>query len=269
MKEGVGSVAEMRRHLKYVVKNDLFGEETVPPKSNKRYFPRPKTIRNHMVRARRKLRRSLIDQECLIDKIRQWKQKEKNSRFYFRPKAKTDDDESEPSSCWEDESDPFEDEVKITVGSNSLLFVYQTKWQQRLLARYGNEMAFLDATYRTTRYALPLFFLVVKTNVDYQIAGTFVCKSESTEAIMEALAIFKEWNPEFSPRFFMTDYCNEEINAIESVFKGERLENKLFQKPGFHTAFLSFLVFTCLFLPFLVFFGAFLVFEMDEIYLKI
>ena len=88
MKEGVGNVAEMRRHLKHFAKNDLFGNGNLPVKSNKRYFPRPKTIRNHIVRATRKLRRSLIDQECLVDKIEQWKQDQKETNIYFRPKKK-------------------------------------------------------------------------------------------------------------------------------------------------------------------------------------
>ena len=79
---------------------------------------------------------------------------------------------------------------------NSLLFVYQSKWQGRLLQKYGNELSFLDATYKTTRYALPLFFLVFKTHVDYQIVGTFVCEGESTENITEALNVIKDWNPE-------------------------------------------------------------------------
>ena len=66
---------------------------------------------------------------------------------------------------------------KILVESgNSLLFVCQSKWQGRLLQKYGNELSFLDATYKTTCYALPLFFLVVKTNFDYQIVGTIVCE---------------------------------------------------------------------------------------------
>ena len=123
----------------------------------------------------------------------------------------------------------LDDEVKVTVGSNSLLFVYQTKWQKHMLARYGNEMAFLDATYRTTRYALPLFFLVVKTNVDYQVVGTFVCEGESTDTITEALNVLKKWNPDLSPTFFMTDYSNEEINAIESLFKGNLFKKNILQ----------------------------------------
>lgn len=52
-----------------------------------------------------------------------------------------------------------------------MLFVHQTAQQSTciLLARYGCELTCLDATYKTMQYALPLFFLVVKTNVDYQV----------------------------------------------------------------------------------------------------
>ena len=61
--------------------------------------------------------------------------------------------------------------------SNSLLFVYQSKWQMDLIKRYGNEMVLVDAVYKTTRYALLLFFMVVKTNVDYQIEASFVIEN--------------------------------------------------------------------------------------------
>ena len=86
------------------------------------------------------------------------------------------------------------------------------------MARYGNELSLLDATYRTTRYALPLFFVVVKTNVDYQVVGVFVSESETQEIIEEALSILKGWNPEWNPLYFMTDYCQEEIGAIKKIF---------------------------------------------------
>ena len=81
-------------------------------------------------------------------------------------------------------------------------------------------MVFLDATYKTTRYSLPLFFLVVKTNVDYQIVATFVSESETFETISKALNVIKSWNVNFQPLYCMTDYCNEEIRALESVFIG-------------------------------------------------
>ena len=55
---------------------------------------------------------------------------------------------------------------------------------KRLLRTYGKEICLLDATYRTTRYALPLFFMLVKTNVDYEVVGAFVCEGGETEKIM-------------------------------------------------------------------------------------
>ena len=81
-------------------------------------------------------------------------------------------------------------------------------------------MVLLDATYRTTRYAIPLFFLVVKTNVDYQIVGLFVTENETEESISEALELIKSWNENFKPKFAMSDYCKEEINSLEKVFEG-------------------------------------------------
>ena len=67
---------------------------------------------------------------------------------------------------------------------------------KRLLKTYGNETCLLDAMYKTTRYALPLFFMVVKTNVDYEVVGALVCEGELAENIMSALKILKSWNPD-------------------------------------------------------------------------
>ena len=58
----------------------------------------------------------------------------------------------------------------------------------RLFARYGNDLTLLDAIYYTTRYSLPLFFLVAKTNTDYQIVAVFVTESKTEESIEEALS---------------------------------------------------------------------------------
>ena len=65
-----------------------------------------------------------------------------------------------------------------------------------------------------------LFFLVVKTNVDYQVAATFVTESESTESTAEVLQVINQWNPTYKPRYFMRDYSKEEITALEDVFPG-------------------------------------------------
>ena len=45
----------------------------------------------------------------------------------------------------------------------SLLWVHQTKWQREILAKYGNTMTLIDATYKTTKYDIPLFFVTVRS----------------------------------------------------------------------------------------------------------
>jgi len=39
---------------------------------------------------------------------------------------------------------------------------------------YGSKMSLIDATYKTTRYDLALFFIAVRTNVGYIIVAEFV-----------------------------------------------------------------------------------------------
>ena len=86
---------------------------------------------------------------------------------------------------------------------------------------YGNELSLLDATYRTTKYALPLFFLVVKTNIDYQIVGSFVLQSEASPEIERVLRVIAGWNDGWSPTNFMVDYSEAEIQAVGRLFPGK------------------------------------------------
>jgi hypothetical protein len=57
-----------------------------------------------------------------------------------------------------------------------------------MLQRYDEEMVFLDATYRTTKYALPLFFLCVHANSGYYVVGAFVTQREDSQSISEELS---------------------------------------------------------------------------------
>jgi len=79
----------------------------------------------------------------------------------------------------------------------------------------------MDATYKTTRYAVTLFFLCVRTNVDYAVVATFVTQFEDSSSIAEALEVIKLWNESWSPKSFMVDFSEAEINALESVFIGQ------------------------------------------------
>ena len=69
--------------------------------------------------------------------------------------------------------------------------MHQPASQEKLFERYGNHICLLDATYKTTRYSIPLYFLIVKTNVDYQIIGSFATQDETSETLVEALSIIK------------------------------------------------------------------------------
>ena len=72
------------------------------------------------------------------------------------------------------------DPVPCETSENKIMFVYQSDEMQRLYRRYGPTLVLLDATCRTTKYALPLYFLVVQTNVNYQVASVIVCQEETT-----------------------------------------------------------------------------------------
>lgn len=89
------------------------------------------------------------------------------------------------------------------------------------MRRYGNHMTLLDATYATTRFSLPLFFLAVKTNANYQVVAMFMLEDENTVSIGEALQIIKNANPEWEPKYYITDLDEREISAMSSLFPGE------------------------------------------------
>ena len=68
--------------------------------------------------------------------------------------------------------------------------MHQKKWQTELLIRYGINIVLMDPTYGTTKYELPLFFIItVKTNVGYSIVADFVVQAETIELICAALQI--------------------------------------------------------------------------------
>lgn len=201
---GVKDTREMRRHLDVFAKNEIISEDDIQPlPSNRRFYPKLSDIRSHMYRATMKHRFSRVDQENVAEKVHHWKASNPEDFFHFRPYGEA------PSG----EGDKEED-------IQTLLFIHQTVWQHRLLERYGNDMCLLDATCKTTRYSLPLFFLAVCTNVDYQVAGSFVVQNETSHCIKEALQLLQNENPGWNPKNVMTDNCEQEITALEDIFPG-------------------------------------------------
>lgn len=46
----------------------------------------------------------------------------------------------------------------------------------------------------------------------------FIAQSESVEQISEALNVIKEWNPNWNPPFFLSDFSDAEFSALKEVF---------------------------------------------------
>ena len=205
VKRNITNVAEVKRCLDRYVENEVFADvpdAKKPKKTNRRYYPYRKDLRNHIARAISAQKYSDDDQESLRHKISDWQEKSPETKFFYRTRDELSDPPTKDGASREE----------------TFLFVHQEPWQQRLLERYGSELVLMDATYKTTMYAIPLFFICVHTNVGYTVVAEFMCQTEDQASISEALAIIRKWNPSWDPSYFMVDYSGAEIGAIEERF---------------------------------------------------
>lgn len=125
---------------------------------------------------------------------------------------------TEQSFASDDEDNEEEkDEEALGTEKNSFLFIHQRKQQQQILKKYG-ELVLIDATYKTTNNALPLFLLVVRTNVSYVPIAEFIVEAERTENILKALQIIKSWNQSWDSKYFKLDYSRQEYQALHDLF---------------------------------------------------
>jgi len=136
-----------------------------------------------------KQRLAKVDQANLIEKIKVWRAENEGDFFEFRPYV---DPESKNAAA--DREDSVE--------------------EGELEDDDLEEMKVDDGT------SLPLYFLVVKTNVGYKVVASFVTQSETTDAVKEVLSVIRKWNPDWAPKYFMADYAEEEISAVEDLFPG-------------------------------------------------
>ena len=179
----------------------------LPSINDRAYYPTMDDIRNHINKSKKEMQLSVIDQENVAKLIAQWS-KTSSGFHHFRPHKE----------CHNENATESPSQNPCDRKQQSLLWVHQEPWQQQLMLKYGNIISLMDATYKTTRYDLPLFFISVRTNTGYCIVAEFIVQSESAESIKEAIAVLKEWNPEWCPNYFMTDFSEAEIQALESSF---------------------------------------------------
>ncbi|XP_071804180.1 uncharacterized protein [Asterias amurensis] len=226
---GMKSIPLIEQSIKEFVKEELFQDSPCPPHSNRRFFPTQKDIANRIF----KVSASSISSKLKIDKLEELvygllEERANNGFVFFRSSVGTDDSTLEWSDKTQECSTINQKHHKINMDSTKdqrfdsstegLLFVYQTHSQRQLLARYGSELTFLDAAHRAADYAVPLYFLLVHTNCDYQIAAMIVMERESASDLGEALAVIKKDNPSWRPQQFVVDASNEEIQTVEKVF---------------------------------------------------
>jgi len=102
------------------------------------------------------------------------------------------------------------------------MFVYQSAEMKRLYRRYGHLLVALDAVYRGGRYPLPVFFLLVRTNVNYQVVAVIALQQETQRSLVNALQVVRRWSPDVAPRYAVVDLSDEEVAALEETFPGRR-----------------------------------------------
>ena len=167
--EGTTEVQEIKRALRHYVLHVLFPDPSNrPDDTNRAYYPTNTDIENHVYSAKCAQELSKLDQYNLSLKIEQWKREKPSTLFHYRPYKEM---KQEHSDCTLVTADDQQAEF-----SQTLLYVHQEQWQQQLLRRYGNTIVLIDATYKTTKYELPMFFVTVKTNVGYTPIADF-CSS--------------------------------------------------------------------------------------------
>ncbi|KAL5008843.1 hypothetical protein ScPMuIL_014424 [Solemya velum] len=190
--EGHRNVSSVRILLKELAK-ELAPEA---PENNRRFFPTNDDIRTHIYQTivGSNLRSAQEDQANVRKLLETPGKFAEELKYLFRPASS-------------------DGEV-----INSLLLVIQTRFQQTLMAKYG-AVTLMDATYKTTKYEIPLYNLCVQTNVGFFIVASFFLSADTTTCIAEALEVIKGWNPSWHPENFMCDFDMREIGALQSIFK--------------------------------------------------
>jgi MULE transposase domain len=209
---GVNNAQELRRHIRLLV-SDLFKPRPLPPTTNRRFWPSRSDIRYLVYLENKRLVNGLLDQELLAKKIDSWRLQRPDDCWYYRQSVQ------EQGSEVDFQLNGTSSNAAVGNAENFLL-IHQTSWQKRLLIMYGQELVFMDATYRTTKYAIPMFFICVHTNCGYFVVGVIVVEKEDSQSLAEALRIFSNMNNQWSPKAFMIDASDMEMKAISLAFTG-------------------------------------------------
>ncbi|CAN7944666.1 unnamed protein product [Ixodes hexagonus] len=213
VREGTTSVQEVKKCLRYFVDDVIFAGKEKPDDSCRAFHPTTKDVGNHISAALKKQRSSDVDQGNVLALVEVLRSSGTGDNIEFRPYRKQLDLETTEEGNIDDMLEVVAREYEET-----LLFCYQSRFMEELLVKYFKSVVCLDETNKTTDYALPLFFVVVKTPAGYMVAGVFIVQFETASCIAEPLSVFKRWCPDLDPEYWMVDWCPAEMRAIGEVF---------------------------------------------------
>lgn len=192
---GISNVAEIQRNITLFIKM-LFNHEGLPKPTNRRFYPSRLDIINLMYRRRRSSLKGLADQDMAEQKIAEWAAKCTSDIWYFRKS------------------------IHDSSTEQLLLVFHQTEWQQKLFNRYGREIVFLDAPYRSVKHSNPVYMVYVNTNDGYVAVGVMIIERNDVNSLSEALQILRSTNTEWSPKAFAVGSSAVEIGSVRNVFPG-------------------------------------------------
>ena len=208
-------VANVKKQVEKMSASDI----VKPHPSDRAYFPTTRDIYNciHALLVAGKY--SQLDQLQLEMLVKEWMARDTDkplsdrTKFYFRKSSTESNLRCVLVTCQikgdvgvsitpkenfcginvdSDEEESREDDSDVnSIPDKRCSFLFVKPWQQKLLIKYGNILALLDATYKTTKYSLPLFLLCVRTNCGYIPVGEFIVEQERAVSIAEALMILE------------------------------------------------------------------------------
>ncbi|KAH7960095.1 hypothetical protein HPB49_016917 [Dermacentor silvarum] len=218
VRQGMTAVKAMESHLKCYVKDVLFLNKPCPLVSSRYYYPSEWDIRKHIRQALQKCRFNSTDQDSAAKYVEELREKTPTTNCFFRSCEMRREEDNQLLPVQQDQTDWDILESVAQDCHSTLLFCIQTNFMRELLLKYSSNVVCLDATYKTTECALPLFFIIVKTTSCYAVVGAFVVQFETAECIGEALSIWRAWNSDLNPKFWMVDLNQAEITALSNAF---------------------------------------------------
>ncbi|XP_030835422.1 uncharacterized protein LOC579416 [Strongylocentrotus purpuratus] len=207
VRNGITKVPEIQKAVRAFVVKELFPNQTPPPTIRRRYHPSPRDIKNMTYGAKKKVNRHKRKDQAA--------EEPPDNLDELATKKMEDHSESKIVPARNYETPPSQEDF----GNKSVLFCHQTREQQRLLGIYGS-MIVMDIVYRSATLPTDVVFLFVRTNVDFQLVAGFVGDAGTTEAVEEGFMVMKEWNPDWTPEFFVMDHKLEMMEMVKRVFPG-------------------------------------------------